>query len=67
VSAYHQDGLKSKYSIGARLTTDRRMYYSKASDWQLYRALDTTLDMMEKGIRKEHEKQIAARRRKQNL
>jgi CBS domain-containing protein len=67
VSAYHQDGLKSKYSIGARLTTNRRMYYSKASDWQLYRALDTTLDMMEKGIRKEHEKQIAARRRKQNL
>ena len=67
VSAYHQDGLKSKYSLGTRLTTDKRMYYSKASDWQLYRALDTALDMMEKGIKKEHEKLIAARRRKQSL
>ncbi len=67
VSAYHQDGLKSKYSLGARLTTDKGMHYSKASDWQLYRALDTALEMMEKGIKKEHEKQIAARRRKPSL
>jgi CBS domain-containing protein/ribosome-associated translation inhibitor RaiA len=67
VTAYHQDGLKNKYSIGARLTTDKGMYYSKGSDWNLFRSLDTVLDMMEKNIRKDHEKQLAARKRKTNL
>jgi CBS domain-containing protein len=67
VTAYHQDGLKNKYSLGARLTTDKGMYYSKGSDWHLFRSLDTVLDMMEKNIRKDHEKQLAARKRKTNL
>jgi predicted transcriptional regulator/ribosome-associated translation inhibitor RaiA len=67
VTAYHQDGLKNKYSLGARLTTDKGMYYSKGSDWHLFRSLDTVLDMMEKNIRKDHEKQLAARKRKMNL
>jgi len=67
VTAYHQDGLKNKYSIGARLTTDKGMHYSKGSDWNLFRSLDTVLDMMEKNIRKDHEKQLAARKRKTNL
>lgn len=67
VTAYHQDGLKNKYSVGARLTTDKGMYYSKGSDWHLYRSLDSVLDLLEKSIRKDHEKQLAARRRKQGL
>jgi CBS domain-containing protein len=67
VTTYHQDGLKNKYSIGARLTTDKGMYYSKGSDWHLFKSLDTVLDMMEKNIRKDHEKQLAARKRKSNL
>ena len=67
VTSYHQDGLKSKSSLGARLTTDRGMYYSKASDWDLYRSLDTALDMMEKNIKKEREKRLDARKRRPNL
>lgn len=67
VTAYHQDGLKNKYSLGARLTTDKGMYYSKGIDWHLYRSLDSVLDMMEKNIRKDHEKQRAARKRKPDL
>jgi len=68
VTSYHQDGLKSKSSLGVRLTTDGGMYYSKASDWDLYRSLDTALDMMEKNIKKEREKRLdAARKRKPNL
>ncbi|UCE45211.1 MAG: CBS domain-containing protein [Methanobacteriota archaeon] len=67
VTAYHQDGLKNKYSLGARLTTEKGTYYSKGSDWHLYRSLDAVLDLLEKSIRKDHEKQLAARRRKQNL
>ncbi|UCE80907.1 MAG: CBS domain-containing protein [Methanobacteriota archaeon] len=65
VTAYHQHGLKNKYSLGARLTTDKGMYYSKGSDWHLYRSLDSVLDLLEKSVRKNHEKQLAARRRKQ--
>lgn len=67
VTAYHQDGLKNKYSISTRLTTDKGMYYSKGSDWHLFKSLDTVLDMMEKNIRKDHEKQLAARKRKAGL
>ncbi len=67
VTSYHQDGLKSKSSLGARLTTDRDMYYSKASDWDLYRSLDTALDMMEKNVNKEREKRLDARKKKPNL
>jgi CBS domain-containing protein len=67
VTAYHQDGLKNKYSLGARLTTDKGMYYSKGSDWHLFKSLDTVLDMMEKNIRKDHEKQLAARKKKASL
>jgi CBS domain-containing protein len=67
VTAYHQDGLKSKFSLGARLTTDKGMYYSKGSDWDLYRSLDTALDSLEKSIKKEHEKRLDARKRKSNL
>ena len=65
VTTYHQDGLKSKYSLGARLTTEGGMYYSKGNDWHLYRALDSVLDLLEKSVRKEHEKQLGARKRKQ--
>jgi CBS domain-containing protein/ribosome-associated translation inhibitor RaiA len=67
VSAYHQDGLKSKFSVSARLTTSKGMYYSKSSDWDLYRSLDGSLDMMDKSIKKEHERRLDARKRKPNL
>ena len=67
VTAYHQDGLKAKYSLGARLTTEKGMYYSKGSDWHLYRSLDSVLDLLEKNIRKDHEKQLAARKKKHGL
>jgi predicted transcriptional regulator/ribosome-associated translation inhibitor RaiA len=67
VTAYHQEGLKSKFSVGSRLTTGKGMYYSKGSDWDLYRTLDTSLDMLEKNIKKEHERRLDARKRKPNL
>jgi acetoin utilization protein AcuB len=67
VTAYHQDGLKCKFSLSVRLTTGKGMYYSKASDWDLYRSLDTALDLLQKNMKKEHEKRLDARKRKPNL
>lgn len=66
-SVYHQDGVKSKYSLGARLTTEKGMYYSKHTDWDLYKSMDTVLDMIEKSIKREHEKRLDIRKRKPNL
>ena len=67
VTTYHQEGLKSKYSLTGRLTTGKGMYYSKASDWDLYRSLDISLDMIEKAIKKDHDKQLDARKHRPGL
>ena len=65
-SVYHQEGMKSKYSLGARLTTEKGMYYAKHTDWDLYKSMDTVLDMIEKNIKREHEKKLDLRKRKPN-
>ena len=58
VTVYNPEGLKSKYSLGARLTTSKNLYYIKSVDWSLYKATDTLLDMLESNVRKDHEKQL---------
>ena len=67
VNTYHQEGLKSKFSVGSRLTTAKGMYYSKGSDWDLYRSLNASLELLEKSIKKEHDRRLAARKRKPSL
>lgn len=58
VNVYNHEGLKSKFSLGARLTTARSMYYAKTVDWELYRATDELLELLERNVRREHEKQL---------
>jgi ribosome-associated translation inhibitor RaiA len=58
ITTYHHEGLKSKYSLGARLTTSKNMYYVKSVDWDLYKATDSLLDMLEANVRRDHEKQL---------
>jgi CBS domain-containing membrane protein len=58
VSVYNHEGLKSKYSLGARLTTAKNMYYVKTVDWDLYKATDTLLDNLENNVKRDHEKQL---------
>jgi CBS domain-containing protein/ribosome-associated translation inhibitor RaiA len=67
ITIYHHEGMKSKYSLGARLTTEKRMYYNKHTDWDLYKATDTVLDMLEKNIKRDHEKKRDLRRVQQSL
>ncbi len=64
VTTYHHEGMKSKYSIHARLTTDHGMHYSKASDWNLNKGVNSVLEMLERNLRKDHEKQLDKRKRK---
>jgi CBS domain-containing protein/ribosome-associated translation inhibitor RaiA len=67
VSVYHNEGLRSKYSLVCRLTTTRKMYYARATDWDLYKTMDTVLDSLEKNVRREHDKMLDQRKVKQNL
>jgi len=56
VSTYHHEGMRSKFSLTGRLTTTKKMYYAHATDWDLYRTMDSMLDSMEKTVKREHEK-----------
>jgi len=67
VTAYNHEGMRSKYSLAGRLTTTKRMYYAHATDWDLYKTMDTMLDSMEKNVKREHEKTLDQRRVKQAL
>ena len=62
VTAYHHEGMRSKYSLTGRLTTSKKMYYAHATEWDLYKTLDTMLDSLEKNVKKEHEKVLDQRR-----
>ncbi|MCX6657297.1 MAG: CBS domain-containing protein, partial [Euryarchaeota archaeon] len=50
IQTYHSEGMRSKYSIHGRLTTDRSMYYSSQTDWSLYKTMDALLNHLEKTV-----------------
>jgi CBS domain-containing protein/ribosome-associated translation inhibitor RaiA len=66
VTVYHHEGMRSKYSLHARLTTEKSLYYASGTDWSLYKTLDALLVQLEKSIKKESEKQRDQRRTKQS-
>jgi acetoin utilization protein AcuB len=67
VSTYHTEGMRSKYSLVCRLTTTRKMYYARATDWDLYKTMDLVLDSLEKNVKREHEKMLDLRKVRQDL
>ncbi len=57
VSRYNSDeGSRQKYSLTARLTTEHEMIYGKSFEWDLFKAMDDTLEQIEKAARKVREK-----------
>jgi len=64
IQTYHSEGMRSKYSIHGRLTTDRSMYYASQTDWNLYKTMDALLDQLEKTVKREHEKTLDLRKKK---
>ncbi|OGD46824.1 hypothetical protein A3K69_02795 [Candidatus Bathyarchaeota archaeon RBG_16_57_9] len=64
VQTYHHEGMRSKYSIHARLTTDKSLLYASHTDWDLYKTVDGLLDQLEKSVKRDHEKQLDARKKK---
>jgi CBS domain-containing protein/ribosome-associated translation inhibitor RaiA len=63
IATYNHEGLRSKYSVHARMTCDAGMYYSNTIDWDLYRAMDMAMENLEKEIKKAHEKNLTLRKK----
>lgn len=62
INQYHQRGRASKYSVQARLSTERGLYITNAHDWDLFSALDHILERFEAQIKKDKEKERERRK-----
>jgi len=62
VSMFHQEGLRSKYSLHGRLSTKRKLYFVRSTDWSLLKALSELLEMLEKDVRKEHDVRLTQKK-----
>jgi CBS domain-containing protein len=64
IAAYDQAGMTSKYSLRARLNTEKNMYYVRHADWDLYKAASTLLESLETKVRREREKKLDEKKRR---
>jgi len=62
VTMFHQEGLRSKYSLHGRLSTKRKMYFVRSFDWSLLKALSELLELLEKDVRKEHDVRLTSKK-----
>ena len=63
VSEHKHEVGEIKYSLRARLSTEKGMYYANDYDWHLLRALDKLLDQLYKQIKKDKDKKMDKRRK----
>ncbi len=62
VTMFHQEGLRSKYSLHGRLSTRRKLFFVRSTDWSLLKALGELLGMLEKDVRKEHDVRLTQKK-----
>ena len=55
-SQHNTTGGEAKYSVHMRLNTNKRMFFTKSSEWDIYIAVDKALEDMEKIARREKDK-----------
>ncbi len=63
VQTYKAEGDRWKYSLRARFTTARRMYYQAYVDWDLHETVAGLMGLLEAQVLKEKERRITDRRR----
>ena len=63
VATHDEGGLTSKFSLRARLNTEKHMYYVRNSDWDLFRTASELLESLEGKVRKDKEKELTDRRK----
>ncbi len=62
VEEHHISGKEIKYSVRARLTTDRKLFFARSYDWNIYSAFKDVLDILERNVKKERDKLLEFRR-----
>jgi ribosome-associated translation inhibitor RaiA len=54
VKTYHKEGKRKKFSVHARLLTDRREFFAEEAEWNLGKAVSGALEKIEnEAVRKE--------------
>ncbi len=53
VEEHHATSGEIKYSVRAKLTTESKVFYTKAVDWNLFRAFAETIDQLERMVKRE--------------
>ena len=56
VEEHHTSGGEIKYSVRARLNTDRKLFFARSYDWNIYRAFKDVLEILERNVKKERDK-----------
>lgn len=56
VEEHHTTGHEIKYSVRAKLITESRNFYTKAVDWNLFKAFSEVLEQLERMVKREKEK-----------
>lgn len=64
VSVYHSEGIRSKYSLHGRLTTEKGVHLARTSDWSLHKTLDSLLMQLERKIKNDHERMVDNRKQR---
>src|SRR3989304_5194150 len=65
VQTYKAEGDRFKSSLRARFATSHKMYYLTHFDWDLHKAMQGLMDILEKQILKEKERRVTERKRHQ--
>ena len=63
VQTYKAEGDRFKSSLRARFATSHKMYYLTHFDWDLHKAMQGLMDILEKQILKEKERRVTERKR----
>jgi CBS domain-containing protein len=67
VGAYNDIGMRNKYTLHARLTTDDRVYTGSSVDWDLIRATSDLMQKLERRVIEHKEEKIQHRRKSRNI
>ncbi len=62
IEEHHTTSDEIKYSVRARFGTERKQFFAKSYDWNLYRAIREVLDILEKNVKKERDKLLEFRK-----
>lgn len=62
IAQHHAKGDTSKYTMRARLTTDKGLFYARHFDWNVHKTLDGLMDQIEDFVREDKERRLDARK-----